>query len=207
MIRKATIEDAEAIARIHVQAWREAYRGIIPAEYLAGLSEEMKAAFWRQQLASGRSVTLVALDGEKVVGWASGGPSQSAESTAVREIFAIYISPSVWRRGVGRKLMQEIETALLGTGPIILWVLRANQSAFQFYEKLGYHHDGGEKAADFGGVRLQALRLRRHIGAAKHCRITTRCARGVLSAQDSVSVPIRFVCARPSWVEEYHRLG
>ncbi|MEX0715757.1 MAG: hypothetical protein WD066_04185 [Planctomycetaceae bacterium] len=35
IVRQATPADAPAIAAIHVDAWRGAYRGIVPAEYLA----------------------------------------------------------------------------------------------------------------------------------------------------------------------------
>ncbi len=39
-IREARLEDASAIARVHIDAWRETYQGIIPDTYLAQLSYE-----------------------------------------------------------------------------------------------------------------------------------------------------------------------
>ena len=159
MIRKARVDDAETIARIHVQAWREAYRGIVPPEYLAALSEEKRAVFWRDQLTVGRSITLVALEEGEVVGWASGGPSEVSASSLGSEVYAIYLAPAFWRRGVGRALMKEIEGMLRGS--VVLWVLRENQSARRFYEALGYLPDGAEKEADFGGIRLTEIRLRK----------------------------------------------
>ena len=35
--------DAEALARVHVQSWRETYRGLLPDAYLARMSEEAHA--------------------------------------------------------------------------------------------------------------------------------------------------------------------
>lgn len=37
-IRKATINDAEGIAKVHVDSWRTTYKGIIPDEFLYNLS-------------------------------------------------------------------------------------------------------------------------------------------------------------------------
>ena len=159
MIRNATVEDAEVIAKIHVQTWHEAYRGIVPAEYLADLSEEKRTVFWRQELSAGRSTTLVALSGREIVGWVSGGLSQDDGTEAGGEVYAIYVAPSFWRRGVGRELMKKIEETL--PDPVVLWVLAENQSACQFYERLGYRRDGGEKKADFGSVSLSEIRLRK----------------------------------------------
>jgi hypothetical protein len=38
MLRLAKIEDAEKLAAIHVCAWQVAYKGIVPAQFLASLS-------------------------------------------------------------------------------------------------------------------------------------------------------------------------
>ena len=37
-IRTATIEDAESVAKIHVDAWKESYKGIISQVYLDEIS-------------------------------------------------------------------------------------------------------------------------------------------------------------------------
>jgi hypothetical protein len=37
-VRAATLADAEGIARVHVDAWRWAYRGDVPDAFLAALS-------------------------------------------------------------------------------------------------------------------------------------------------------------------------
>ena len=48
MVRVATIEDAEAIAAIHLRTWQVAYEGIVPAEFLASLSIRERANMWRR---------------------------------------------------------------------------------------------------------------------------------------------------------------
>jgi hypothetical protein len=42
-LRRATPEDAAALAAVEVSCWRAAYRGLIPDAYLDGLSEAKKA--------------------------------------------------------------------------------------------------------------------------------------------------------------------
>ena len=46
-VRAATPDDVDAIARVHVETWRSAYRGLVPDEYLAGLSPARRADQWR----------------------------------------------------------------------------------------------------------------------------------------------------------------
>jgi hypothetical protein len=51
-IRAASPTDARGIAAVHVASWRTTYRGIVPADYLAGLSADAREHSWRRQLAS-----------------------------------------------------------------------------------------------------------------------------------------------------------
>lgn len=160
-IRPATTEDAAGIARIHVQTWRDAYAGIVPADHLAGLSEEARASFWRQRLDEGRGVTLVVLEGDEIAGRASGGMCRDPDSPGRPEVYGIYVASSRWRRGVGRQLMAAIEGMLPCSGPVSLWVLTQNLPAIRFYEALGFSPDGLEKEVILGGARLPEMRLRR----------------------------------------------
>lgn len=161
MIRHATVEDAPAIAAIHVHAWRAAYAGIVPPDHLAGLSLREKTEFWEQQLAVNLGAVLVAVRDGKLVGWASGGASRDADGKGGLEIHAIYIAPQYWSQGIGRELMKALEAALSPCSAITLWALRENQRAIGFYRKLGYQFDGAEKTVLVGGAKLSELRLRK----------------------------------------------
>lgn len=163
MIRPATLEDAPAIAAIHVRTWQAAYAGIVPSDYLAGLSEQEKTAFWQQQLAVNRGVVLVAVNDDEIVGWASGGLSRDADVESGSEVYAIYVSPEFWGRGVGRRLMRRVEGAISPCSIITLWVLGQNQHAQGFYRKIGYEFDGAEKTVQFGSVNLSEVRLRKKV--------------------------------------------
>lgn len=49
-LRVATVEDANAVATVHVRSWQSAYRGLIPDAYLDALSVERRTAVWRRIL-------------------------------------------------------------------------------------------------------------------------------------------------------------
>jgi hypothetical protein len=68
-IRSAEIEDAAAIAHVHVQSWLTTYAGIVPAAYLASLNEAKRVGSWQDQLERGVCVHLAELE-EVVVGFA-----------------------------------------------------------------------------------------------------------------------------------------
>lgn len=161
MIRKAQLEDAEAIARIHVASWRVAYTGIISSEFLSALSEAERLRGWRQRLADGQTVILVAQEAGSTVGWVSGGRSRDEDGNDVSEVYAIYLQAEYWRRGIGRKLMAEMEGLLPRCTSITLWVLAENLGAIRFYDKIGYSPDGAEKSIQLGGQTFTEVRLRK----------------------------------------------
>jgi hypothetical protein len=49
-IRRAAVEDARAIAVIHVAASQAAYRGLIPDEHMAAFTVERREAIWLEIL-------------------------------------------------------------------------------------------------------------------------------------------------------------
>jgi hypothetical protein len=68
MVRRAVVEDAEAIAAVHVASWRAAYRGLIDQEVLDRLSVEQRAQAHRALLADASSPhrVLVCERGERI---------------------------------------------------------------------------------------------------------------------------------------------
>lgn len=161
MIRPATIEDAPAIAAIHVRAWQAAYAGVVPAGFLAGLSLPKRIEFWQRELTAPSATVLVAVEAGAVVGWLSGGDSRDADARGESEVFALYVAPEWWRRGIGRRLMSGFEAGRSPDRAITLWVLAQNQRAIDFYGRWGCTFDGATKSVQIGGVMLDEMRLRK----------------------------------------------
>ncbi len=154
-IRRATADDAEAIAWVPVASWRATYAGLVPDEFLAALSVEQRAARWRQAVAPERqSYLVVAEDEGAVIGFAVGGPEREGDATYTGELYAIYLLAEQKGRGVGRALVKEIARELQrrGLSSMLVWVLAENP-ARKFYEALGGQYVR-EKEIEIGGKTL-----------------------------------------------------
>lgn len=150
-IRSAKPGDAHTIAEIHVAAWRIAYRGLLPDEVIHSLSVEQRRGFWKGVLSkpSGSKVDL-AEDDEGPIAFCSYGPTRDDDADGAAEIYALYVHPDKWRRQAGRALCEQAlrEAALRGHGAMTLWVVKGNESACHFYERLGFAPDGAERKND-----------------------------------------------------------
>ena len=91
-VRAAVERDAEAVARVHVESWRSTYRGLVPDDYLAGLSVERRADVWRRLIAEAgadRGVLVLEDDGD-VIGFCHYGPSRDDDVAGTGEVTSIY---------------------------------------------------------------------------------------------------------------------
>ncbi|MET8994095.1 GNAT family N-acetyltransferase [Amycolatopsis sp. NPDC004169] len=152
MIRPATVADADAIGEVHVRSWQAAYEGLIPADFLARLSASSRAAAWARRIGDGGPVLVVEEEGV-VVGFAAFGPSQ---------LYALYLLPEFWGRGLGRALHDRVVAEMSGDSAI-LWVLATNERAKAFYVRQGWVDDDARQTEtiDDGRVTLEEMRYRR----------------------------------------------
>jgi ribosomal protein S18 acetylase RimI-like enzyme len=139
MIRPALPVDAAEIARVHVDSWRTSYRGLLADDFLESLSEAGYTERWRRVIGDGTSRVFVVEEPEGIVGFASGGRERAGESGFEGELYAIYIVAGSQRLGHGRELVRAMAAALrdIGLSDMIVWVLRDNVPAREFYERLG----------------------------------------------------------------------
>ena len=139
LVRRAEIDDAAAIAAVHVATWRTTYRGLLPDDFLDSLDESGYEDRWRRIVGDGSSRVYVAADGPAVVGFASAGRERAGEDGFSGELYAIYILHQAQGKGHGRRLVQAVVGGLreLGLEDMIVWVLRDNAGARKFYERLG----------------------------------------------------------------------
>jgi len=156
-IREAVLADAAAIARVHVDSWRTTYQGIVPDGYLASLSYEQREHVWQGNLSAVRAEEFVYVaqdDGDRVVGFASGGPQNSGDAEYAGELYAIYLLASYQGQGIGRQLVMAVTRRLLQADlpSMLVWVLASNPSR-SFYEALG-GKELYEKPITIGGASL-----------------------------------------------------
>ena len=165
-VRSATVGDAPALGRVHVRAWRAAYRGQMPDDYLDGLRPQDRAANWERGLRRDRDrdPILVAEREGRVVGFAVVRAADDPEGAG--ELAAINVDPDHWGTGAGRALLAAANAELvrLGFEEAVLWVLPGNHRARRFYEVAGWVADGAERTEEVMGVVVAEVRYRRRLG-------------------------------------------
>jgi GNAT superfamily N-acetyltransferase len=157
VIRRATPEDAEAVARVQIAAWQAAYTHLFSDEQLAGMQVAERAENWRRWL------PLVAeVDGE-VIGFVAVGAAHDADADG--ELWAIYVRPDRWGTGAGRALMEagEAELRELRHTNAVLWVFEDNPRARRFYEAAGWLTDGARRQAELFGMSAPAVRYAKQL--------------------------------------------
>jgi GNAT superfamily N-acetyltransferase len=142
-MRRGRIDDAEAIARIHVEAYEKSLGEVVSREVL-------------DRAASGRHPMWVALlsqppmgqavfvhEDDKVIGFISAGPSRERDPAA-GEVYALFVYSSRWGSGIGDALLKCGLDHLrsLELTDARLWVLDKNDRARTFYEKRGWVDTG-----------------------------------------------------------------
>jgi GNAT superfamily N-acetyltransferase len=137
-VREAGADDAAAVARVHVDSWKTAYQGLLPDEVLSRLSYEERASKWAAILGSPkpREFTLVAVEGQDIVGFASGGPERKGLPDYQGELYALYVLHR--GRGIGTRLFGSALARLrqAGVSGMVVWVLEDNPHR-RFYVKMG----------------------------------------------------------------------
>ncbi|SDE44573.1 GNAT family N-acetyltransferase [Auraticoccus monumenti] len=174
LVRAAEPGDAVAVAEVQTLGWQQGYAGLLPQDYLDGLSLAAAEERWRTQLVRADRTTdeLVAVVDGRVCGIAVVGPSADPDAPDDRsrgELFALYVRAEHWGRGLGHALHQQALHRLRDRGftRATLWVLRGNERACAFYRRHGWVGDRLVKTDDRGPVVLQELRMAQDLSPAR----------------------------------------
>ena len=155
--------DAEALAQVHVTAWRETYRGLLPDAFLARMSEPGHARRFRRELErpGPHDVVLMAMNPAGPFGYVAGGPARSGVEGEA-EIATLYLLRAAQGRGVGRRLLTDASRALAAHGArsLVISVLAGNEKARGFYERLGGKADPSREQPGPGGRPVMEVAYR-----------------------------------------------
>jgi CTP:molybdopterin cytidylyltransferase MocA/GNAT superfamily N-acetyltransferase len=160
VIEQPTVDDADELGRVHVEIWRDAYAGLMAADYLDGLDHEAFAEKWRARMADPLpgTVRLVARDAQGIVGFATAGPPRIDGPPADLELYAI----NLLARARGTGLADELLDATIGDRATCLWVIEGNERAIAYYRKRGFVDDGGRDIDNMSGApEIRMLRPQR----------------------------------------------
>ncbi len=162
-VRKATENDLDGMARVLCECWHTDYRGIVPDEYLDGITAMERRGKLAPEIAamaeSGDPVFIVARDGGRVVGFVCGGAERSGNSDFDAELYRIYVDVSHRGRGAGRALLAEFVVWLRSSGHdrFLLWTFEDNKPAARFYEKTGGRRLAETKTYERAGKGLSMI--------------------------------------------------
>ncbi|WP_306601273.1 dihydropteroate synthase [Geothrix sp. 21YS21S-2] len=164
VIRRALPEDAAALARVQVDAWRATYPGILPESLLAGLSVESSAAAFAESLAAPKPRwAMWALETRgALAGFAVAGPCRDRESDTAGEIHAIYLVREAWSQGLGAALMARALEGLREEGfrEAVLWVMERNARGRRFYDRNGWELTPARRTEWQDGIALRQVQYR-----------------------------------------------
>jgi len=150
-VRSATEADAPAIARVHWDSWVATYSGVFPQQSFDAYPLAARERLWALEaglngVTSRRSQLVVALIDDAVAGFANVGPYrvQKADDPAAAEegeLRALYLDPTLQRRGIGRRLWAASAEWLRAAGfpALRLWCIAGNE-AEAFYRAMGAKH-------------------------------------------------------------------
>ena len=164
LLRPAEPSDAHAVARVHVESWQAAYRGLMPAPYLDSLRPEDRAS--RYDFATtdpAKPYTLVALVDGVIQGFATTMPSRDPSLPEHGELAALYVHPNHWQHGLGLALIQFARARLEAQGHThaLLWLLDGNQRGARFYERDSWTHDHITRTETVWNLPVTELRYQR----------------------------------------------
>ena len=163
-VREANPNDVAAVTALFLRCWRESYAEVLPAHVIAVFDETSARELWERALVSPRPGTagLVAVDDGRVVGVTRIG--SDPDEAAAGHVFSLYVDPAAQGKGIGGLLLGAADGrfATESRGEATLWVFEANGPACRFYERHGWHPDGGTRVeAEFGEPEI---RLRHEVG-------------------------------------------
>ncbi|HEY6566350.1 MAG TPA: GNAT family N-acetyltransferase [Actinomycetota bacterium] len=161
-IRTATVEDARAIAEIHVASWRWAYRGEMSEAFLKDLDVDAREIRWRGTIQeAGTTVLVGGVDDIDRVGFSCVGPSRDDDAReGDGELHAIYLLQEATGVGLGRALLEGANSILRDSGyrRATAWVLESNVRARTFYERARWTWDGSRSEHRFDCANLPIVR-------------------------------------------------
>jgi ribosomal protein S18 acetylase RimI-like enzyme len=161
-IRFARLEDAQAIAELHTESWRYAYRGALSDEYLSGDIIADRLKLWQHRLSEplDNQHVLVVYDDSTIVGFACAFIED--DETYGSLLDNIHVKPSFHKRGLGKKLLNSIANQCFQVAPSLgfyLWVLQNNTNAQDFYLAQGASNLGTDVWDAPGGTIVPRFRF------------------------------------------------
>jgi ribosomal protein S18 acetylase RimI-like enzyme len=160
-LRRAQAADEPAIARLHADSWRTAYRGILRDDFLDGTVSANRRELWSSRFSIDREDQLILVSEESGEIQAFACAFLDADPEWGTLLDNLHVIPGLKGRGLGRQLMSKVAENIQQHGlhsTLHLWVYEQNTQARGFYERLGGVIADCVAEAAPDGSRVNALR-------------------------------------------------
>ena len=146
-IRRARQEDCHSIGSVHTAAVRGISKGVYTPEEIEAWAVPRDPSDYEESIRS--KEFFVAEDEGAIVGF-------GVLNQEIGEVEAIYVSPTVGRRGIGLEVLRKLEARASDLG-ISELRLNASLNAAQFYQRAGYVAQEPSKYRLLTGVEIACL--------------------------------------------------
>jgi ribosomal protein S18 acetylase RimI-like enzyme len=158
MIRRASVDDTDAIAAYHHRCWVIAFSSLLEPGMVDRMDPVGKVDRWRQWLApESNFVTMVAdLSGTPI----------GHTTVSGHELVHLFVDPDHWGHGLGRKLLEVGEGILRSAGhrEIELNTMVGNERAIDLYCSAGWTVTDRVVHTDQDGVAYDEHVLAKRLG-------------------------------------------
>ena len=156
-VRVAWADDAPAIGALQVRDWRTTYADLLPADALP--DEDAVTATWRSSMtrpADARNRVLVALERNRVVGFAVVGPAADPDCDPVADGELLELTVDAGERGKGhgsRLLTAAVDTMTADRFTrAVTWVNAGDDALRTFLTDAGWAADTAHRELDLDGT-------------------------------------------------------
>ncbi|QUW23624.1 GNAT family N-acetyltransferase [Sporosarcina sp. Marseille-Q4063] len=137
--RRAIIDDAAGIAKVHVDSWRTTYNGIIPNDFLNKLTYEQRTELWKANIAREENYVVIAENNEaQIIGFADAWKRENNVVENSGDLTSIYLLEEYQGKGIGKRLFKELfkHFKKMDYEKVFVEVLEDNKTRY-FYEYYG----------------------------------------------------------------------
>jgi len=161
-ILNAVSDDALALAHLHTESWRSAYRGLVPDDFLAVRAADELRRLWlarlREPRGDGQQILKAVCEGA-IVGLAC--VFSDADLTWGARLENLHVKPAMKGQGIGWRLFSACRDWTrhgARATTMHLWVLEKNYPARAFYERQGGIVNGHQTSELAPGVVVAEVR-------------------------------------------------
>lgn len=141
IIRDATVNDIEEVAKLHVDSWRETYAGIISQNYLENIKKNIDKRIIRMKNEFNLRHMIVAVLDDEIVGFSEFVLSNefSKDLEIDCELCGLYIKNGYKHMGLGSKIFEYVAKLFKDNSKkkMGVWCVKENIPAVSFYKKKG----------------------------------------------------------------------